>query len=42
MAHEFILTEVHDRVGVLRLNRPEALNALNGGLMHELTAQLEA
>jgi enoyl-CoA hydratase len=31
-----ILTEVHDRVGLARLNRPEALNALNHTLMSEL------
>jgi enoyl-CoA hydratase len=31
-----ILTEVHDQVGLARLNRPEALNALNHTLMSEL------
>jgi enoyl-CoA hydratase len=31
-----ILTEIHDRVGLARLNRPEALNALNNTLMGEL------
>lgn len=34
-----ILTEVRDRVGLITLNRPEALNALNGAL---LTALLDA
>jgi enoyl-CoA hydratase len=38
----FILTETRDRVGVIRLNRPKELNALNSGLMAELIAALEA
>jgi enoyl-CoA hydratase len=37
-----ILTEVHDRVGLVRLNRPQAMNALNGTLMTELIQALEA
>jgi enoyl-CoA hydratase len=37
-----ILTEIHDRVGLVRLNRPQALNALNGVLMGELMEALEA
>lgn len=36
MTYEFILTEVHDRVGLVRLNRPKALNALSSGLTREL------
>src|ERR1051326_1983679 len=35
-----ILTETHGRVGLIRLNRPEALNALCDDLMRELKAQL--
>ncbi len=31
-----ILTETHDRVGLVRLNRPKALNALDATLMGEL------
>jgi enoyl-CoA hydratase len=31
-----ILIEKHERVGLVRLNRPQALNALNGVLMTEL------
>jgi len=31
-----ILTEVHERVGLVRLNRPEARNALNNTLLAEL------
>jgi len=38
----FILTETRGRVGVIRLNRPKELNALNSGLMAELIAALEA
>jgi enoyl-CoA hydratase len=37
-----ILTEIHDRVGLARLNRPEALNALNHTLMSELMDALVA
>jgi enoyl-CoA hydratase len=36
-----ILTEVHDRVGLIRLNRPEAYNALNSTLMGELVDALQ-
>ena len=42
MSYEFIETEVHDRVGLIRLNRPRALNALNTGLMNEVGAALTA
>jgi enoyl-CoA hydratase len=38
----FILTETRERVGIIRLNRPKELNALNSGLMAELVAALEA
>ncbi len=37
-----ILTEVRDRVGLVRLNRPQAMNALNSTLMTELMEALEA
>jgi enoyl-CoA hydratase len=36
MAYENILTETRGKVGIIRLNRPAALNALNGQLMDEL------
>lgn len=36
MDYEFILTEVHERVGLVRINRPKQLNALNGKTMDEL------
>src|SRR5476649_1442402 len=35
-----ILVETHGRVGLIRLNRPEALNALCDALVRELKAQL--
>jgi enoyl-CoA hydratase len=40
--YETILTETHDRVGLIRLNRPRAFNALNSQLMRELTDALAA
>jgi enoyl-CoA hydratase len=39
---ETILVETHGRVGLIRLNRPQALNALCDALMKELGAQLLA
>lgn len=36
MNYENILVETHGRVGLVRLNRPKALNALNDQLMDEL------
>jgi enoyl-CoA hydratase len=38
----FILTETRERVGLIRLNRPKELNALNSTLMEQLVAALEA
>lgn len=37
-----ILTETHGRVGLIRLNRPHAMNALNSILMKELIVALKA
>jgi enoyl-CoA hydratase len=37
-----ILVETHGRIGLIRLNRPQALNALCGQLMGELGSQLLA
>jgi enoyl-CoA hydratase len=42
MDYQNILVETRDRVGVVRLNRPKALNALNDQLMDELGAALLA
>lgn len=42
MTYETILTEQRGRVGLITLNRPKALNALNDQLMDELGAALLA
>ncbi|QDL93511.1 enoyl-CoA hydratase [Paroceanicella profunda] len=36
MAYETLIVEVADHIGLIRLNRPEALNALNMQLLEEL------
>lgn len=36
MTYETILVETHEAVGLIRLNRPQALNALNAALVAEL------
>jgi enoyl-CoA hydratase len=38
--YAMILTEVHERVGLVRLNRPEVRNALNNTLLKELMEAL--
>ena len=38
--YAMILTEVHERVGLVRLNRPEVRNALNNSLLTELMEAL--
>src|SRR5437879_184619 len=40
MAYENILTEVRGRVGLITLNRPKQLNALNDAMMNELGTAL--
>lgn len=40
MAYEMIMVETSGRVGVITLNRPKVLNALNGQLMVELSTAL--
>jgi enoyl-CoA hydratase len=42
MNTENIIVETRGRVGLIRLNRPQALNALNGALMRELAAAVDA
>ncbi len=40
MIYENIIVETHGRVGLVKLNRPKALNALNSALIDELDAAL--
>jgi enoyl-CoA hydratase len=42
MAYENIIVETKGRVGVIRLNRPQALNALNRALIEELKQAIDA
>ena len=42
MAYENIIVETRGKVGLIRLNRPQALNALNRALVAELTQALDA
>ena len=41
MSHQHIIVETKGRVGIIRLNRPQALNALNIKLMEELAAAID-
>ena len=41
MAYETILVEVKGKVGVITLNRPQALNALNGQLIGEVNTAID-
>jgi enoyl-CoA hydratase len=40
MAYQNLIVEVEDHVGLIRLNRPDALNALNAALLGEIAAAL--
>ncbi|MCT8331719.1 enoyl-CoA hydratase [Albidovulum sediminis] len=42
MAYDTLIVEVEDYVALIRLNRPEALNALNSRLLRELSAAVAA
>jgi enoyl-CoA hydratase len=42
MAYQNILVETRGKVGIIRLNRPQALNALNAALMAEVTQAVAA
>ncbi|TGV01418.1 enoyl-CoA hydratase, partial [Mesorhizobium sp. M00.F.Ca.ET.186.01.1.1] len=41
MAYEYIKTASEDSIGIIALNRPKILNALNLQLIDELVAELE-
>jgi enoyl-CoA hydratase len=41
MSYETIIVETRGKVGLIRLNRPAALNALNRALIHELAQALD-
>jgi enoyl-CoA hydratase/carnithine racemase len=42
LSYQTLIIEDHETVRLIRLNRPEALNALNGALMDELSGALDA
>jgi enoyl-CoA hydratase len=42
MPHQHLIVETKGRIGAIRLNRPQALNALNAALMLELAAAVDA
>ncbi len=41
MAFETIIVEIEDHIALIKLNRPDALNALNQQLIGELCTALE-
>ncbi len=41
MAYASIITEIHDKAGLIRINRPKAHNALNVAVMSELVDALQ-
>lgn len=42
MAYETLIVEIEDYIALIRLNRPDALNALNSRLLSELSEALKA
>jgi enoyl-CoA hydratase len=42
MAYETLIVEIEDYIALIRLNRPEALNALNSRMLTELATVLQA
>jgi enoyl-CoA hydratase len=41
MTYQNLIVETHGKVGIIRLNRPQALNALNAALMTELSGAVD-
>ncbi|MEO1951967.1 enoyl-CoA hydratase-related protein, partial [Thioclava sp.] len=42
MAYQTLIVEIEDYVALIRLNRPDALNALNSQLLGELAEALKS
>ena len=42
MSYETIIVETKGKVGIIRLNRPQALNALNAQVNADMTAAIDA
>jgi enoyl-CoA hydratase len=42
MSYQHIIVETRGKIGIIRLNRPQALNALNAALIGELKAAVDA
>ena len=42
MSYETIVLDIHDRVGLITLNRPQALNALNAQIVSEVNQALDS
>jgi enoyl-CoA hydratase len=42
MSYQNIIVETRGKIGIIRLNRPQALNALNAALIGDLTAAVQA
>lgn len=42
MSHNTIIVETHGRVGLITLNRPDALNAINAELVADLSSAMDA
>ncbi|MHA7887325.1 MULTISPECIES: enoyl-CoA hydratase [Roseicyclus] len=42
MAYETLIVEIEDHIALIKLNRPDALNALNGQLLGELAKALKS
>ena len=38
---QLVLTEIHGKVGLIRINRPEAMNALNDGVVEGIAAAID-